>query len=475
MGDRSISVHLQPPLTDALGLAKLPSADEFAAQILAGLQSEEHCFNPIVIQNGRGAVVEFLAPSRHVPKLLRRLWSLGVARSHCPYGSRLSMQNVLTAVPPLRLHERPSPSSGTIQDLFRVSSHGSEPRDWWSSHSTRERASIDEILTNVDLESHLTFDFLALTLCAATIAAVGLVTDSPVVVVSSMLISPLMKPILVVTVGLAMCDWKAALRGLRDEAIGCLVAFVLGLLAGGLVGPIIMSTNLGGSWVLHSSEIESRGDPVGLLTGTALAAPSGVAVALCITGGASAALVGVAISASLLPPLVNSGICLMLALVWSRYHDLETKSGAAADPAVFYKYAAVSFGLYMLNLFTVILFGFLTFRWKRVSPSAIDYRSDVWMPQPERESGGKRASVRRGAVVDRRHQAPPPLASMRASLVSEDDASERSSLREYAQAEEPSSRPAEATAGEPSGYGTAAPRADPVIGRAYVNLTKAGV
>ena len=54
--------------------------------------------------------------------------------------------------------------------------------------------------------------------------------------------------------------------------------------------------------------MESRGVPSGLLMGLAIAFPSGIGVALSISGANGASMVGVAISASLLPPAVNAGM-----------------------------------------------------------------------------------------------------------------------------------------------------------------------
>ena len=61
--------------------------------------------------------------------------------------------------------------------------------------------------------------------------------------------------------------------------------------------------------VWPTNEMSSRGDITGLLTGIAIAIPSGMGVALSLLGNNTASLVGVAISASLLPPAVNAGIC----------------------------------------------------------------------------------------------------------------------------------------------------------------------
>lgn len=63
--------------------------------------------------------------------------------------------------------------------------------------------------------------------------------------------------------------------------------------------------------VVPTAEMRARGDLRNLLIGTLVALPSGVAVSLAILSGAQSSLIGVAISASLLPPCVNAG------LLWS--------------------------------------------------------------------------------------------------------------------------------------------------------------
>ena len=52
----------------------------------------------------------------------------------------------------------------------------------------------------------------------------------------------------------------------------------------------------------------------GLWVGVLIALPSGAGVALSILGGNAGSLVGVAISASLLPPAVNSVSCMAVAI-----------------------------------------------------------------------------------------------------------------------------------------------------------------
>ena len=52
----------------------------------------------------------------------------------------------------------------------------------------------------------------------------------------------------------------------------------------------------------------SRGELRSLWVGVLIAVPSGAGVALSVLGGNAGSLVGVAISASLLPPAVNAGV-----------------------------------------------------------------------------------------------------------------------------------------------------------------------
>ena len=66
----------------------------------------------------------------------------------------------------------------------------------------------------------------------------------------------------------------------------------------------------------NNTQISSRGIWSALLWGAGVAAPSGVGVALGVSSDQVSALIGVAISAALLPPITNSGLCLASALVF---------------------------------------------------------------------------------------------------------------------------------------------------------------
>ena len=143
-------------------------------------------------------------------------------------------------------------------------------------------------------------DFSVMITIAAAIAALGLLLDSPAVIIGAMLVAPLMTPILGMGLSIGMGDrrflWTAFTTALR----GILLAITMGALMA-LVVPGASITQ----------EILNRGNPT--LLDLAVALVSGTAAAYALSRrDVSAALVGVAIAASLAPPLAAVGISLVL-------------------------------------------------------------------------------------------------------------------------------------------------------------------
>ena len=133
---------------------------------------------------------------------------------------------------------------------------------------------------------------------SAGIAALGLVINSPAVIIGAMLISPLMGPIMALGLALAASDLYLAIK-----AVGKLVASIA--LAIGLSAFIV--------WLLpfHSitTEIVARTNPNLLDLGIALFSGLAGSVAVCRTAGGSGVttLPGVAIAVALMPPLCTLG------------------------------------------------------------------------------------------------------------------------------------------------------------------------
>lgn len=139
-------------------------------------------------------------------------------------------------------------------------------------------------------------DFFVLIALSTAIASLGLLVNSPAVVIGAMLVAPLMSPI--AGTGLAMVLGDSRFLRLAVGAVmrGVGMALVVSLLAGLL-------------WIGQplTAEVLSRTQPTLLDLGVAVF--SGMAVAYALgRSDAAAALPGVAIAAALVPPLASAGI-----------------------------------------------------------------------------------------------------------------------------------------------------------------------
>jgi uncharacterized hydrophobic protein (TIGR00271 family) len=145
------------------------------------------------------------------------------------------------------------------------------------------------------------FDFLALMVLSTSMAAIGLMQNSAAVVIGAMLVAPLMTPLLGLGLALQQGNPVLARLSLRSIAFGILVS-LLGGFAVGFLTP---------SFVEPTREMLSRGGP-GLLD-LVVAFAAGLAAAYASSRPSLiAALPGVAIAASLVPPIATSGLALSL-------------------------------------------------------------------------------------------------------------------------------------------------------------------
>ena len=146
--------------------------------------------------------------------------------------------------------------------------------------------------------------YAALTIVSAIIATVGLLLDSPAVVVGSMVIAPLIGPAMSASVGTVVDDSALVNRGIKLQVLGLVLAvvsaalFALFIRFTSLIPPGLDPTSIG--------QVEARLTPDFLALVVALGA--GVAGAMSLTAGVSSALVGVMIAVALIPPAATMGI-----------------------------------------------------------------------------------------------------------------------------------------------------------------------
>ena len=70
-----------------------------------------------------------------------------------------------------------------------------------------------QVMARIKAGAQFSFDFLLLLILAGAIAFMGLLENSSVVLVASMLVSPLMGPILAGIFGCVVRDWKLTWKG----------------------------------------------------------------------------------------------------------------------------------------------------------------------------------------------------------------------------------------------------------------------
>jgi uncharacterized hydrophobic protein (TIGR00341 family) len=167
------------------------------------------------------------------------------------------------------------------------------------------RISRDELTARAREMTPAASTFFVMTAMSAIVGTAGLLLDSPAVVVGSMVIAPLIGPLMAANVGTVVDDDELFERSVRLQILGALLAiasaavFAFALRWSGAVP-------LNAADVFRIGEVRERLAPDVLSLAVALGA--GVAGALSVSTGVSAALVGVMIAAALVPPIAVVGI-----------------------------------------------------------------------------------------------------------------------------------------------------------------------
>ncbi len=176
---------------------------------------------------------------------------------------------------------------------------------WWRrivppvSENQRE-----EVQAQLRDSSSPNFDFFLLVLLSSVIATLGLLVDSPAVIIGAMLVAPLMSPI----IGLGL----ASIRGDDRLARDALSALLRGALLAILISFLLTWVNT----FMPFLDLQAADLPRAILSRTQ---PSPIDLVIALAGGLaaafalampniSAALPGVAIATALMPPLCTVGI-----------------------------------------------------------------------------------------------------------------------------------------------------------------------
>ncbi|MHA1264197.1 MAG: TIGR00341 family protein [Candidatus Helarchaeota archaeon] len=159
--------------------------------------------------------------------------------------------------------------------------------------------SYEELYQIIEPTTHPDFLYVIFIVVSAIVAALGLIYNNVAVIIGSMVIAPLLGPIVGTSLGTITNDRNILKRSLLTEFIGLALAIVIGLLLGFLFTPTL------------TSEMNLRTNAT--LADFGLGIASGIAAGLCFVSGVATALVGVAVAASLMPPAANVGLLLSMA------------------------------------------------------------------------------------------------------------------------------------------------------------------
>jgi len=178
----------------------------------------------------------------------------------------------------------------------------------------------EQIISEISKAASPGFDFFLMVVLSCSIATLGLITDSPAVIIGAMLVAPLMSPI--VGIGLASITGEARLAEasvsalLRGAFLAILLAIIMTFVNRYL--PLVVLQEL-------PAEVVSRTHPSPIDLVIAMA--GGLAAAYAMTRkNLSATLPGVAIATALMPPLCTIGIGRMgcgrrcKPVVYNQYH-----------------------------------------------------------------------------------------------------------------------------------------------------------
>ena len=163
---------------------------------------------------------------------------------------------------------------------------------------SRERK--EAILYEIQMGSIPDMRYYILLAISSLIAALGLVTNSPAVVIGAMLISPLMTPIFGISLGLIRGNVNLLRRALIGEFGGVALAIFVAMLLGLLPIPFDIT-----------KEMLARTEPTLLDLGVATLAGLAGCMAM-IDERISPVLPGIAIATAIVPPLATCGLCIAL-------------------------------------------------------------------------------------------------------------------------------------------------------------------
>jgi uncharacterized hydrophobic protein (TIGR00271 family) len=230
----------------------------------------------------------------------------------------------------------------------------------------------EQVESRTSEETEFSFSFLAFMIIAMMIAGVGVITDSPILIIGAMVVGPEFGPLAGFCVAVVQKRRELAKRSIVALAIG----FPLGILVTYVAAEIGRLVNVGPDALTDASQpltnFISHPDSFSII----VALLAGVAGMLSLTSAKSGALVGVLISVTTIPAAANIAVA-------AAYSDWNEMEGAAIQLAA--------------NLTCIILAGIATLFVQRLW--YLQRRKRHLRDPVRKEAGLPMGRSRRGSVV----------------------------------------------------------------------------
>jgi len=294
--------------------------------LITALNEKLKIKNMILLEGNNNSLVIIRCQKNSVPRVLEVLNELGIG---IEYGI-IDILKLQVTIPELAEEE--------LDDSEELSS----------------RVSVEEIESTIKEGMELNIDFYLFIIIAAFIAGAGLILNSTAIIIGSMIISPLMGPILGVSYGMISKIYNLVKKGIFGQLISVIIAIGIGVLLASLAFLTYSSPSI-------TNEMMSRNFPT--IFDLIVSIGAGLAVGFAITGKIQSSLVGIAIAVSLMPPAVNIGVTLI-------YGNLFLSLG--------------SFVLLMSNILAINLMAILIFKLKKIKILEKKY---LFWKGPEEKAG----------------------------------------------------------------------------------------
>ena len=224
---------------------------------------------------------------------------------------------VLSTLKELRVHER---GSIAIEEVDGSVSEAAEEAEKAAHGLPSDAVVWEEVESRTSENTELSVSFLAFMTIATMIAAIGVMTDSPILIIGAMVVGPEFGPLAALAV--------AVVHKRKDLAWKSFLALAVGF-------PAAMTVTCLGTLALRALDIapatiETQGRPLTQFIthpdefSVIIALLAGVAGILSLTNAKSGALIGVLISVTTIPAAGNAAVAVA-------YGDFDEWRGAAAQ------------------------------------------------------------------------------------------------------------------------------------------------